>query len=380
MDFEFTEEQKMFREAIRNFAEKEIAPLVEEAEENERFPEGLFPRMGALGYLCVRYPAQYGGPGMDKVSECIYVEEVSRICTGIAASLMVQSGIGTSMILDHGTEEQKQKYLVPAIKGQKIGAFGLTEPDAGSDAAAIRTTAVRHGDHYVINGSKMFITNSTIADFVLLAAYTDKSKGPRGGVSVIIVDRGTPGFTVARKLKKVGCRSSDTGELAFDSCQVPASNLVGEEGKGFPYLMQALEAGRISHASRSIGIAQSAYEASLKYAQERVQFGQPIGKFQAIQFKLARMAMEIEAARWLTFHAAWLYDQGRQCRKEAAMCKLYASETAKKTADEAMQIHAGYGYMRESPVQRYFRDAWLSTITEGTSEIQQLVIARQLGL
>lgn len=380
MDFELTEEHKMFRDAIRNFAEKEIAPLVDEAEEKESFPKQLFPQMGALGYLCVRYPAQYGGAGMDKIAECIYVEELSRVCAGISAALMVHAGIGTSAILDHGSEEQKQKYLVPAIKGLKVSAFGLTEPDAGSDAASIKTTAVRQGDHYVVNGSKIFITNGPFADFVLLAAYTDRSKGPRGGVSVIIVEKGTPGFSVARKLKKAGCHTSETAELAFEDCHVPVTNLIGEEGKGFPYLMEALESGRISHAARSIGVAQAAYEASLDYSKTRVQFGQPIGKFQAIAFKVARMAMEIEAARWLTFRSAWLLDQGRDCRKEAAMCKLYASEVVKRVTNQAMEIHAGYGYMKESPVQRYFRDAWLFTTTEGTSEIQQLVISRQLGL
>lgn len=379
MDFEFGEEHKMFREVIRSFAEKEIAPLVEEAEAKEKFPLELFPQMGSLGYLCVRYPAKYGAAEMGKMAECIMVEETARICAGIAAGLMIQSGLGTSLICDHGSEAQKQKYLVPAIKGQKIGAFALTEPNAGSDAAAIETKATKEKNGYLLNGVKTFITNGPIADFASVAAYTDKGKGPRAGVSVFMVEKGPPGFT-ARKLYKLGNRSAETGELTFDNCWIPRENLVGEEGKGFPYLMEGLAGGRISHSARSLGVAQAALEASLKYAKERVQFGQPIGKFQAISFKLARMAMELEAATWLAYHSAWLYDQGKKAMKEAAMAKLFASEMVLNVTSEACQINGGYGYMMDSPVQRYFRDARLYTITEGTSEIQQLVIARELGL
>ncbi|MDP2952259.1 MAG: acyl-CoA dehydrogenase family protein [Chloroflexota bacterium] len=380
MDFELTQEQRMFQDAVRKFAQKEIAPLVDEAEEKERFPLQLFPMMGDLGYLCVGYPRKYGAAEMGKLSECLMVEEVARVCGGISSAIMVHSGIGSSLICDHGSEELKQKFLVPAIQGKKIGAFGLTEPNAGSDAAAIQTTAKKDGDEYVINGTKTFITNGPICDYVLVAAYTDRSKGPRAGVSVFVVEKGTPGFTMARHLSKVGNRSGETGELAFQDCRVPATRLIGEEGKGFPYLMGSLAAGRISHAGRSVGISQAAYDASVKYAQERVQFGQPIGKFQAIAFKVANMATELEAARWLSYRAAWLYDQKRPCMKEASMCKLFASEVAIKATNEAMQIHAGYGYMMESPVQRYFRDARLYTITEGTSEIQLQVIARDIGL
>ncbi len=292
MDFELSEENKMFKEAIRNFAEKEIAPLVDEAEAKEKFPLELFPKMGSLGYLCVRYPAKYGAAEMSKTAECISVEELARVCAGISAGLMIQSGLGTSILCDHGTEELKKKYLPPAIKGQKIAAFALTEPNAGSDAAAIQTKATKQGNGYVIDGSKTFITNGPIADFATVAAYTDRSKGPRAGVSLFIVEKGPPGYSVARKLNKVGNRSAETGELAFESCRVPKENLIGEEGRGFPYLMAGLAGGRISHSFRSIGVAQAAFDASLKYAKERVQFGQPIGKFQAISFKLARMAME----------------------------------------------------------------------------------------
>ncbi|MFC2060163.1 acyl-CoA dehydrogenase family protein [Chloroflexota bacterium] len=378
MDFELSEEHKMLREAVRDFAEKEIAPLVEEAEEKEEFPVAIIPKMGELGYLCANYPVDYGGGGMGLIGWCVVIEELSRVCLGIASGINGQSGSG-SVILAHGTEEQKQKYIVPSTKGQMVGAFGLTEPNAGSDSAAIETTAVKRDGKYVINGNKIYITNGPICDFVLVAAYTDKSLGTRGGVSIFIVEKGTPGFSCA-KMKKFCIRSSTTGELTFEDCVVPAENLVGEEGKGFIYLMETLDAGRISHAASSIGLAQAAYEASLDYAQQRVQFGQPIYKFQANSFKLARMAMEIEAARWFMYRSAWLYDQGARRFKEAAMVKLFASEVAQRVTTEAMQIHGGVALMHESPVQRYFRDARRGTITEGTSEIQQMVISRAIGL
>ena len=379
MDFEFSEEHKMLREAIRNFAEKEIAPLVEEAEEKEQFPVELFPRMGELGYLCLGYPAEYGAAGMGLIGACIAVEELAKVCAGITGGIMVQSGLATESILAHGTEEQKQKYLVPAIKGQKIAIFGLTEPNAGSDAAAIQTTAVKKNDKYVINGNKIFMTNGSIGDFVVTAAYTDKSLGASKGVSLLIVEKDTPGFTRS-KLDKFCARSADTGELFFEDCVVPAENLVGEEGEGFHYLMEALDAGRITHSARSVGLAQAAYEAALDYAKQRVQFGQPIYKFQANSFKLARMAMDIEAARWLMYRSAWLYDQGARRFNEAAMTKLFASEMSVRVTTEALQIGGGYALMSDSPLQRYFRDARLSTITEGTNEIQQIVISRGLGL
>lgn len=379
MDFELSEELKMFQEAIRNFAEKEIAPLVEEAEKTATFPLQLFPQMGKLGYICVRYPAKYGGAEIGKVGDCISVEEVAYQSVGICAGTMVQSGIGTTAVFAYGSEDQKQKYLVPAIKGEKIAAFGLTEPNAGSDAASIETTATKKNGKYVLNGTKIFITNGNICDFVLAAAYTDKSKGARGGVSLFIVEKDTPGFNRS-KLHKFCARSGEIGELSFEDCAVPEENLIGEEGKGFSYLMESLMGGRISHASRSLGLARAAYDATLKYAQERVQFGQPIAKFQTNSFKLARMAMDIEAARWLIFYAAWLYDQNKPHVKEAAMAKLFASEVAVNVTTEAMQIHGGYGLMEESVVQRYFRDARMSPITEGTSEIQQLVISRQIGI
>jgi len=379
MDFEFSEEHRMLMEAIRAFAIKEIAPLVDEAEEKEEFPKALFPKMGELGYLCLSYPAKYGGGDMGMIGECIMVEEIARVNVGMAGALITQGGIATEAILAHGTEEQKQKYLVPAIKGQKIAAFGLTEPNAGSDAGAIETTAVKKGDKYAINGNKIYITNAPICDFMLVAAYTNKDLGTRGGVSIFILEKDTPGLSCT-KMKKFCIRSSSTGELAFEDCLVPSENLVGEEGKGFSYLMEALDAGRISHSATNIGLAQAAYEASLDYAQQRVQFGQPIYKFQVNSFKIAKMAVEIEAARWLMYRAAWLYDQGARRLKEASMTKLFASEVAQRVTAEAMQLHGGVALMSESPVQRYFRDSRRGTITEGTSEIQEIVISRALGL
>lgn len=379
MHFGFNEEQKMLKEAIRGFAEKEIAPLLDEAEEKREYPVQIIPKMGELGYLCLCYPAQYGGGGMGLVGECIATEELNRVGGGIADGPRVQAGLGTRAIFDHGTEEQKQKYLVPAIKGQKIVAFGLTEPNAGSDVAAVETTAVKKGDKYIINGTKMYITNGTICDFVVIAAYTDKSLGIRGGMSMLIVDKDTPGFT-RRRLAKFCFHSSDTAELTFEDCAVPVEKLIGEEGRGFYYFMETLDAARITHSAASLGMAQAAYEACLSYVQQRVQFGQPIFKFQVNSFKLAKMATEIEAARWLMYRAAWLHDQGARRFNEAAMTKMVASEVAAKVANEAMQIHGGVAFMDESPVHRFYRDARLKTITEGTNEIMQLVIARGIGL
>jgi len=378
LDFELNEEHKMFREAIRDFAEREVAPLVKEAEETETFPVQLFPKLGELGYLCPGYPEEYKGGGLGKIGDCILIEELARVCAGISAGIMVQGGLGTHALFAHGTEEQKQKYLVPAIKGQKIAAYGLTEPNAGSDAGAIETTARREGDYYIINGTKIYITNGPICDFVLLAASTDRSKGTRG-ISTFIVGRDTPGFT-ATKMRKLGTHSSATGELVFEDCRVPAENLLGEEGRGFKYMLEALDGAKISHAARNVGLAQAAFEASLNYAKQRIQFGQPIGSFQAIAFKLSNMATQIEAASSFLYQIAWLYDQGNECRKEAAMVKFFCSDLAIRAAEEAMRIHAGAGYLAESVVQRYFRDAILGHTTEGTTEIQQLVIARELGL
>jgi alkylation response protein AidB-like acyl-CoA dehydrogenase len=379
MDLELTEEQRIFRESIRNFIEKEVAPLVEEAEEKEAFPLELFRKMGELGYLCVRYPVEMGGGGADKVTECILVEELCRVCAGIAGGILVQSGLATEPLYRFGPQELRERFLYPAIRGEKIGAFALTEPDAGSDAASIRTRAIREGDHYVLQGTKMFITNGPICDFAVVAATVDPSRKARG-ISLFVVERGTEGFRVARKLKKVGNRSAETGELIFEECRIPAANLIGgEEGRGFHQIRDTLTSGRITYGARCTGVAQAAYEASLRFARERVQFGRPIIQFQVNRFKLADMAMKIDIMRSYTYRVARLSDMGARVMKEASMVKLFCSETLQQILSQAMQIHGGYGYMMEYPVQRFWRDGRLFTITEGTSEIHHMIIAQELG-
>ena len=378
MDFFLNEEQRIFKETFRKFAETEIAPLVEEAEETETFPLKLFPEMGKLGYLCPRYAEKYGGAGIDKVAEVLMREELSRVSQGIASSCSAHSHLGTFPVYHWGSEEQKQNYLVPAIRGEKVFAFGLTEPNAGSDVKAIETTARREGDFYRINGRKIFITNGNICDFLTLVAYTDKTRGYRG-ISIFLVEKGTPGFIVTRKLKKEGIRSSETAELLLEDCHIPKENLIGEEGS-FYRVMETLNEGRIGVAGNCVGMAQGAYEAALKYSKERVQFRRPIAQFQAIAFKLADMATEIEAARLLVLRAAWLMDQGENPIREASMAKLLASEVAVRVSREAMQIHGGYGQMREFPVGRFHRDALVYVVGEGTSEIQRQIIAKQIGL
>ncbi|MBW2137232.1 MAG: acyl-CoA dehydrogenase family protein [Deltaproteobacteria bacterium] len=380
MDFELTEEHRIFQKFIRDFAETEIAPLVEEAEETNTFPRQLFKKMGDMGFLCPRYPEELGGGGADKITEIIMAEELNRINAGIAASLMVQGGLSTQPIYRFGSEEQKERILKPAIRGDKIGAFALTEPNSGSDAASIKTRAVRDGDQYVLNGTKIFITNGPICDYAVVAAYTDPSR--RGeGISLFIVEKGSPGFSCSRKLDKVGNRSIETGELVFEDCRVSADNLIGgREGGGFSMIADTLTSGRITYGGRCTGTAQAAYELTVQYAKDRVQFGKPIIKFQATRFKLAEMAMNIDIMRSYTYRVAWMYDQGKQVQKEASMVKLFTAETLQKILADSMQIHGGYGYMMEYPIQRFWRDGRLFTITEGTSEIQRLVIARELGL
>lgn len=380
MEFELTEEQRIFKDAIRVFAEKEVAPLVEEAEEQETFPVSLFKRMGELGYLCVRYPVEIGGGGADKLTECILVEELCRICAGIAGGVLVQSGLATEPIYRFGSQELKEKFLYPAVRGEKIGAFALTEPDAGSDAASIRTRAVREKEHYVLNGTKMFITNGPICDYAVVAASVDPSRKAEG-INLFVVERGSPGFQVTRKLKKVGNRSAETGELVFEDCMVPLSNRIGpREGGSFGQIRETLMSGRITYGARCTGVVQAAYEASVKYAQQRAQFGRPIGKFQVNRFKLAQMAMKIDIMRSYTYRVARLSDMGARVMKEASMVKLFCSETLQQVLSEAMQIHGGYGYMMEYPVQRFWRDGRLFTVTEGTSEIHHMIIAQELGL
>jgi alkylation response protein AidB-like acyl-CoA dehydrogenase len=379
MDYALTETQRIFRESLVRFLEREVAPLEEECDRHEEFPVEMFRRFGERGYLCVAFPEAYGGAGADAVTLLIFCEEIGRLCAGIGGGLLVQSSLATTSILHAGSEDQKQKFLPPAIRGEKIFAFALTEPGAGSDAASIKTRAVRDGDDYVINGSKMFITNYSLADYITLAVVTDPEKG-RDGISLLVVEKGAPGLEYGRNISKLGNRATQTGELIFNDCRAPAANRIGAEGAGFRIIMRTLDEARLTLGAKALGIAQAAFDESLQYAKDRVQFGKPIGKFQMIQSKLAWMATQLEAARLLLYKGAWLKDHGDDYSKQAAMAKLYATETAVTVTGEAMQIHGGYGYTTEFPVQRHFRDAKLLTIGEGTSEIQQIIIAKQLGL
>jgi len=379
LSFAFTEEQDDLRQMVREFAKAEVEPLVEEAERNEKFPVEIMPKLGELGLLGIVFPEEYGGIGADKITECIFIEEMSKVCAGIIMSVDAHVDLSTFPIYKFGTEAQKEAYLPACIAGEKIGAYAITEPNTGSDAAGLATRADKVDGGYVINGRKNFITNGTICDYCLVAAYTDRSN--RGeGISVFIVDRDTPGFEVTRKLEKMGHRSSDTAELVFEDCRVPEEALLGGKEGAFGALMAALITGRISLGVKSAAIAEAAFDAARQYALDREAFGRPLSKLQAIRFKLADMATRIEAAKSLAYKAAWLYSTGKPCVKEASMAKYYSAEVADYVCREAVQIHGGYGYIVEYPVERYYRDAKLASITEGTSEIQQLIIAKELGL
>jgi len=379
MDFELTEEHRMIRRMVRDFAEKEIAPRAEEIDETDRFPADLFRRMGDLGILGLPFPEEYGGAGGDYTSLVVALEEIARVSGSMAITLDAHTSLCCEPIYLFGTEEQKQRYLVPLARGEKIGAFGLTEPQAGSDAGATRTHAVRDGraDEWVINGQKIFITNGSVADVVIITAKTDPEKGTRG-ISSFVVEKGTPGFEPGRDEKKMGLKGSVTSELFFEDCRIPAENLLGKENEGFKQFLVTLDAGRIAIAAMAMGLAQGAFERAIDYAKERTQFGQPIAKFQAIQWMIADMATEIEAARLMVHRAAWLKEQGERFTKEAAMAKLFATEMSERACRKAIQIHGGYGYMREYEVERMYRDQRLCAIGEGTNEIQRLVIARQV--
>ena len=377
MDFQLTEEHRMIRRMVREFAEKEIAPRAEEMDETDRFPDDLFRRMGELGILGLPFPEEYGGSGCDYMSLVIALEEIARVSGSMAITLDAHTSLCCEPIYLFGTEEQKRKYLVPLARGEKIGAFGLTEPQAGSDAGATRTRAVRDGDEWVINGQKIFITNGSIADVVVITAKTDPEKGTRG-ISSFIIEKGTPGFQPGRDEKKMGLRGSVTSELFFEDCRIPAENLLGKENEGFKQFLVTLDAGRIAIAAMAVGLAQGAYELALAYAKERVQFGQPIAKFQAVQWMLAEMATDIDAARMMVQRAAALKKQGVRFTKEAAMAKFFATEASERVCRKAIQIHGGYGYVREYAVERMYRDQRLCAIGEGTNEIQRLVIARHI--
>ncbi len=378
MEFSFTEEQQQLRRSVREFAEGEIAPHVMEWDEASHFPMEIMPKLAEMGLLGVIFPEQYGGAGLGYIEYALAIEELSRVDGSVGLIVAAHNSLCSNHIFKFGTEAQKQKYLVPLASGKAIGAWSLTEPEAGSDAGGTRTTAVRDGKHWVLNGAKTFTTNGHYANYCVAMAVTDKSKGSHG-ISAFILEKGTPGFRPGKKENKLGMRASDTSEVIFNDCRVPQENLLGPEGEGFTGSLKILDGGRISIAALALGMAQGALEAATKYAKQRKQFGQAISEFQAVQFKLADMATQVEAARLLVYQAAWLADKkDARFTREASMAKLFASEIAVQVANECVQIHGGYGFIKDYPAEKYYRDVKLSTIGEGTSEIQKLVIARQL--
>jgi alkylation response protein AidB-like acyl-CoA dehydrogenase len=377
MYFQLTEEQEMMRKMVREFAETEVAPGAAERDEAARFDRRLFERMGELGLTGIPWPEKYGGSDAGFVSYCIAVEELSRVDASVSVTLSAHVSLASWPIYTFGTEEQKQKYLKPMAEGRLLGAYCLTEPGSGSDAGAMQTTAVRKGDEYILNGSKIFITNGEEAEVYVVFARTNMEEKHRG-VSAFIVEKGMPGLKFGKHENKMGIRASTTVEVIFEECRVPAANLLGQEGEGFKIAMRTLDGGRNGIAAQAVGIAQGAFDHALAYAQERQQFGRPIAKNQAIQFKLADMATKIEAARLLTYQAAWREEQGLPYGKQSAMAKMYAADVAMEVTTEAVQIFGGYGYTKEYPVERFMRDAKITQIYEGTNEIQRIVIANHL--
>ncbi len=377
MEFVLTEEQEMTKKMVRDFAEKEVQPGADERDDREEFSRELFDKMGELGLTGIPWPEKYGGGECDFVSYVIAVEELSRVDASAGITLSAHTSLAGWPVYKYGNEEQKKKYLEPMALGEKLGAYGLTEATAGTDAAAQRTTAVLDGDSYIINGNKIFITNGGEAEINIVFAVTDKEKKAKG-VSAFIVEKGTPGFSFGKKERKMGLRSSPTLELVFDNCRVPKENLLGKEGEGFKIAMSTLDGGRNGVAAQAVGIAQGALEEAAKYAKSREQFGQPIANFQAIAFMLADMGTKIEASRLLTYQAAYLESEGLPYGKASAMAKLFASETAMEVTTKAVQIFGGYGYTRDYPVERFMRDAKITELYEGTSEAQRLVISRHL--
>jgi hypothetical protein len=377
VEFELTEEQLQIKRSIREFAEAELRPHVTEWDEAQHFPIELLPKLAELGLTGVIFPERYGGAGMGYIEYAIIIEEIARVDPSIALALAAHNSLCAGHIFIAGNEAQKQKYLTRLARGEHLGAWGLTEPSSGSDAKSMRSVAVRKDSGWVLNGSKNFITNASFAGTAVVMAITDRAAGSHG-ISAFIIERETNGLSIGKKENKLGMRASDTCSLIFDNCFIPEENLLGEPGQGFIQAMRVLDGGRISIGALAVGIAQGAYEAALKYAKERHQFGRPISEFQAIQFKLADMATQIEAARLLTYRAAAMKDRGRSTTKESSMAKLYASEVAVRVSEEAIQIHGGYGYIKDYTVEKYWRDSKLLTIGEGTSEIQRLIIARQI--
>ena len=381
MNFEFSADQMLLKDIARKFLEKEESVKRARAvlEGEESYDKDLWSQVAEMGFTATAIPEEYGGLGLDKVTQCILAEELGKTCAGIAKGVAAHVDLGSLPVSKFGTEEQKEKYLIPSIAGEVIGALAITEPNAGSDARAIKTNAIKDGDSWVLNGTKTWCSNGVICNYVIVAAYTNKDD-KKNGISIFIVDKETPGFEVSRKIHKLGHRSSDVAELVFENCKLPANALLGEEEGKFQALMETLIAARISHAIKSVGLATAAFEYALNYSKEREAFGRPINKFQGISFKLAQMATKIETARLLGYKAAWLYDQGRPCVKEASMAKLYSAEVVQWCASEGVQVLGGYGYATEYSAERYYRDAKLSSITEGTSEIQQVIIAKELGI
>ncbi|MCM3489724.1 acyl-CoA dehydrogenase [Alkalihalophilus marmarensis] len=377
MNLRFTEEQEMMRKMVRDFAQEQITPFIEEMEENETFPREIVNKMGELGLMGIPIPEEYGGAGMDFTSYIIAINELSKVSATVGVILSVHTSVGTNPILYFGTEEQKQKYVPKLASGEYLGAFGLTEPGAGSDAGSLKTTAKKVGNEYILNGSKVFITNGGEADVYIVFASTDSQLGTKG-ISAFIVDKDTPGFSVGKKEKKMGLHGSNTTELTFEDARVPEENLLGQEGEGFKIAMSNLDAGRIGIAAQSLGIAEAALDAAVGYAKERKQFGKPIGHQQGLGFKLADMATKVEGSRLLVYRAAKLRELGKKSGMEASMAKLFASRTAVEVSIEAVQVYGGYGYTKDYPVERYFRDAKICEIYEGTSEIQRIVIGKHL--
>jgi alkylation response protein AidB-like acyl-CoA dehydrogenase len=377
LDFNLTEDQQAIKQVAREFAESEILPRKMEWDESQEFPMDVFKKMADLSFLGMLIPTEYGGAGLGATENSLVIEEIARVDPSVALSIAAHNGLCSSHIFKFASEEIKRKYVPDLASGKVLGAWGLTEPSAGSDAGGTRTYAVREGDHYIVNGSKNFITHGTVGDTTVIMAVTDREKGARG-ISAFVLDKSMPGFSASKKENKVGMRASDTSSLVMENVKVPAGNLIGEEGEGFVQALQILDGGRISIAALSVGCAQGAFEAAIKYVQQREQFGKPLAAQQATMFKLAEMGMKIEAARLLVYRAAWMRDNGLPFSKEASLAKLYASEISVEVSEESVQLHGGYGYIKEYPAEKYWRDSKLLTIGEGTSEVQRMVIARNL--
>ena len=377
MNFTLTKEQELVRQMVRDFAVNEVKPIAAEIDVTERFPIENVKKMGELGMMGIPFPTEFGGAGGDVLSYILAVEELSKVCATTGVILSAHTSLCASLINENGTPEQKEKYLRDLCTGNKIGAFGLTEPGAGTDAAGQQTTAVLDGDNYILNGSKIFITNGGVADTFIVFAMTDKSKGTKG-ISAFIVEKGFPGFSIGKKEDKLGIRASSTTELIFENCVVPKENLIGREGKGFGIAMKTLDGGRIGIAAQALGIAEGALDEAIKYMKERKQFGRPIAAFQGLQWMIAEMSTKIEAARFLVYKAAWLKDNKQPYSIDAARAKLYAAEVAMEVTTKAVQLFGGYGYTKEYPVERMMRDAKITEIYEGTSEVQKMVISGNL--